>query len=107
VTRKEYAIQMQRKVSREGVRIGEQVDPLTARGAELKARWWWWFSRYSANPGEQLRFAKSHIRLSRDMAARPHEYEIGRREPGQSAWQVFQSLLARDERLAVQEACYE
>lgn len=82
-TKKDFAIQMQAKIAQQGYR--REGDP---QGYILAARWWYWNSKYSANPAESLRFAKNQYRLARDMQADPVYY--ARRPCGMSCWNWLQ-----------------
>lgn len=82
-TKTDFAIQMQKLLAKQGWR--PEGDP---QGFILAARWWYWNSKYSANPAESLLFAKSQYRLARDMQADPAYYT--RRPGGMSCWIWFQ-----------------
>lgn len=58
-----YALQMQRVIAFDRQYYSES-DP---RSYILSARWWYWHSKYSANPQECIRAAKSQYRIARDM----------------------------------------
>ena len=62
----EFARSMQRLVSNRAWKIGQWVNPTTAEGLRLIARWWYWEARTSRS-GSALQYAKRLYARSREL----------------------------------------
>lgn len=63
-----FASDMQRLIATHARSIGQWVNPTTAEGLRLVARWWWWESK-SSKSGDALLYAKTLYAKSKALAA--------------------------------------
>lgn len=87
-----HARNMVRMVADAGRARGEWVEPRSAEGYRLLARWYYWHAKECHPTSDALATAKSMYAVCRDMQARPDYY--AKRPEEMTCWQWFQATPA-------------
>ena len=87
-----HARNMMRMAANAGRARDEWVEPKSAEGFRLIARWYYWHAKECPPTSDALPTAKRMYSVCRDMQARPDYY--AKRPDNMTCWQWFQATPA-------------